>query len=375
MKAKRLLGLVLSAVICMTTAVCVMPTGVRAEDPVVKVGGEEVTTGYENGKGLPTNIGTGKVTYSAGNLTLNDVTVPKAGSLPSDGVRSYTNLKVNIAGENTITGNFGLITYNSSVTLEGNGTLNATGNSFGGIGAANNITINSGTIHATGVQYGLDASGTITITGGSVIAEGGTGDYKGAFNRQPEFGSKWYKWRTSAGGAFTDSQDKPYTLAEGNTYVEIVPRDAAASTSSGTLCDHEYEWVEDEAATADSDAKLVHKCKKCGNIDMRMTEANSAYVEFLRESADKITKASANATVTIEAKNWSSFQRTVIDALSKRPDVTLVVNYTEAGIRHQITIPAGTDFAEFIDENGYTGFGFLVSKGLETDYWAGKLTK
>ena len=108
---------------------------------------------------------------------------------------------------------------------------------------------------------------------------------------------------------------------------------------------------------------------------MRMTEANSAYVQFLRESADKITKASANATVKIEAKNWSSFQRTVIDALSKRPDVTLVVNYTEAGIRHQITIPAGTDFAEFIDENGYTGFGFLVSKGLETDYWAGKLTK
>ena len=152
---------------------------------------------------------------------------------------------------------------------------------------------------------------------------------------------------------------------------------ATTSTStSGKVCDHEYEWVEDVAATADSDAKLVHKCKKCGNIDMRMTEANSAFVEFLRESADKITKASANATVKIEAKNWSSFQRTIIDALSKRPDVTLVIEYTDTdSSRHQITIPAGTDLSDFIDANGYTGFDFLISKGLETDYWASRLNK
>ena len=107
-----------------------------------------------------------------------------------------------------------------------------------------------------------------------------------------------------------------------------------------------------------------------------MTEANSAYVEFLRESADKITKASANATVKIEAKNWTSFQRTVIDALSKRPDVTLVIEYTDTdSSRHQITIPAGTDLSDFIDANGYTGFDFLISKGLETDYWASRLNK
>ena len=148
------------------------------------------------------------------------------------------------------------------------------------------------------------------------------------------------------------------------------------SSTSTPVCDHEYEWVEDVAATADSDAKLVHKCRKCGNIDMRMDEANSAYVQFLRESADKITKAGTNATVKIEAKNWSSFQRTVIDALAQRPDVTLVIEYNDAdNDRRQITIPAGTDLTGFIDENGYTGFDFLISKNLETDYWAGKLAK
>ena len=67
MKAKRLLSLVLSAVICMTTAVCVMPTDVRAADPVVKVGGEEVTS-YNNPTESKSNKYSGKVTYNDGTL-------------------------------------------------------------------------------------------------------------------------------------------------------------------------------------------------------------------------------------------------------------------------------------------------------------------
>lgn len=64
-----------------------------------------------------------------------------------------------------------------------------------------------------------------------------------------------------------------------------------------------------------------------------------------------------------------------MDTLSDRPDLTLVIEYTDAGNRRQITIPAGTDITSLIDDNGYTGFDFLVSKGYETDYWKGRLKK
>lgn len=53
-----------------------------------------------------------------------------------------------------------------------------------------------------------------------------------------------------------------------------------------------------------------------------------------------------------------------------------MIEYNDAdNKRRQITIPAGTDLTGFIDDEGYTGFDFLLSKNLETDYWAGRLTK
>ena len=152
-------------------------------------------------------------------------------------------------------------------------------------------------------------------------------------------------------------------------------RNSVYSTGQSNACSHEYEWVEDTAATADSDAKLVYKCKKCGNIAMRMTEANSAFLSFNQNSEKKIKKASLGATVTIDTSTWNSFYRSVMDTLSDRPDLTLVIEYTDAGNRRQITIPAGTDITSLIDDNGYTGFDFLVSKGYETDYWEGRLKK
>ena len=76
-----------------------------------------------------------------------------------------------------------------TLTLQGNGTLNATGNQYAaGIGSYNlsscgNITINGGTVNATGGQYaagigsGSDkcSCGSISIRGGTVNATGGDG--------------------------------------------------------------------------------------------------------------------------------------------------------------------------------------------------------
>lgn len=51
------------------------------------------------------------------------------------------------------------------------------------------------------------------------------------------------------------------------------------------------------------------------------------------------------------------------------------IEYTDSVKRRQITIPSGTEITSLIDDNGYTGFRYLISKGYETDYWEGRLTK
>lgn len=92
-----------------------------------------------------------------------------------------------------------------------------------------------------------------------------------------------------------------------------------------------------------------------------------------REAADKIAKAPSNGTVKLETGNWTSFYRNVIDALAKRPDVTVVITYNdEQHNRKCITIPAGTDLTGYIDDKGYTGYKFLISKLGETPYHWGK---
>lgn len=140
--------------------------------------------------------------------------------------------------------------------------------------------------------------------------------------------------------------------------------------SNGSGCDHSYEWVEEVPATATEDAVYAYKCSKCGHIDAYMNGANSAYMQFNRDAAQKIKKASQNSTVIINTDRWTSFHRTVIDELAKRSDVTLIVTYTDTEHhRKAFTIPAGTqDIPQLIDENGYSGFKYLLGKFGETAY-------
>lgn len=118
------------------------------------------------------------------NLTIKDLNMKAQIS-----ANSCSNLEVNltIEGDNTITGNCGINTYNmSSLTIQGTGTLRATGTSGPGIGQNSNysyatacpITINSGTIIAETDDYDSAAIGSsknesvssITINGGNVTA-------------------------------------------------------------------------------------------------------------------------------------------------------------------------------------------------------------
>ena len=104
-----------------------------------------------------------KITADEVELTIKDLSITENstyyGAIHNEGL----NTTINIEGNNIIQGNTGI--YNapsSTITLQGNGTLNATGTSGAGIGG---ISTNSNTENGTGGNININ-SGTITAIGG-----------------------------------------------------------------------------------------------------------------------------------------------------------------------------------------------------------------
>ena len=84
----------------------------------------------------------------------------------------------------------------------------------------------------------------------------------------------------------------------------------------------------------------------------------SAYAAFLKETADAILNAK-QSEVVINTKLWTSFNKTVFEAMKSRPDVAVTVNYTFEGNPYVLTIPAGTNVDLLMDENGFGGFRYI----------------
>ena len=87
--------------------------------------------------------------------------------------------------------------------------------------------------------------------------------------------------------------------------------------------------------------------------------ANKKYVTWTRNVAKKITNATPSKKLTVSTTIYTSFPSYVIEALDKRPDVTLVVKWVSNGQDLSFTIPAGTDVMKVLDENGFAGFLYL----------------
>lgn len=116
-----------------------------------------------------------------------------------------------------------------------------------------------------------------------------------------------------------------------------------------------FTWSVVSEATEYSDGLEVYKCPDCGYV--HYTVPISAFLKFNRTDAEKLNKAPRNGMVTIDAGQWISFHRMVIDAWKTRPDVTLAINYTYKHEPYRLTIPAGTDLSSVIrDDEQFVGF-------------------
>ncbi len=87
----------------------------------------------------------------------------------------------------------------------------------------------------------------------------------------------------------------------------------------------------------------------------------NAYYIYNRNTANKIKNAPYGATVKAETDRWVSYHKMVFDELAKRPDVTLITDYTCDHVKYEMVIAAGAyakpaNAAATLDENGYAGY-------------------
>lgn len=98
---------------------------------------------------------------------------------------------------------------------------------------------------------------------------------------------------------------------------------------------HDVQYHVCRIPTTEIDGEAMWSCSRCGYIDRyHDPEADeygiirlSAYPVFNSTLLTLIAEAPENGTVTITTRRWESVKRSVLEALIKRPDVKLVVDF------------------------------------------------
>lgn len=138
----------------------------------------------------------------------------------------------------------------------------------------------------------------------------------------------------------------------------IEKQESIEADNGAEICEHVEEAMPICEATASGDSVVVYQCANCGIFLRQETIPNSAFAVFLQDSADTIRNATQKEII-IDTGLWNCFNKTVFEAIKSRPDVTVTVHYIYEGTAYTLTIPAGTDVAPLMDENGFGGFRYI----------------
>lgn len=83
--------------------------------------------------------------------------------------------------------------------------------------------------------------------------------------------------------------------------------------------------------------------------------------QFQTVIAVQLRALPAGGTLTLDMKDYISFNRKTFEILSQRKDVDIKIIYTWKGKRYAVVIPAGYDILSLLDANGYCGCLYLNS--------------
>ena len=126
---------------------------------------------------------------------------------------------------------------------------------------------------------------------------------------------------------------------------------------------HHFEWIAIMNESESAEGTMNYMCEECGKI--WYFRPVSAYYAFQGDVARRIRTAPEGETVKVKTSVFINFNKQVMEALAKRPDVSVYVSFFDQeykGNRVSFVLPAGEDTMSLLDENGYAGFLYLGGK-------------
>ena len=387
---KRIWSIVFTVISVMI--LCMLPERkTMAADPTVVICGNNLPK--NNYMDINYQVGTDKpgneryAYFDGSTLTLND--------FDADLIDMYDDVNLVFHGVNNISGTVvgcPIIVASDLLNISGDGILNVdrSGSSGGGI-VADNITICSGIVNVSGVQYGISSNFALKILGGTVSAKatgtdgagcvagygvtvsGGTfyatgnecavGRFPVASNALVK-GSLSYNAAKDSLGAVTWANTG--TSPDPGLYPTLYPNYLigttvaktlyieAPSQTQGGICDHNYEWMVENEPTEDKTGLLVEKCTKCGNIrsSQVIPAIKDDYGRCMYERTKQILCAKSGQTITVDIGYWDSLPKSFFEALANKRDITVKVKFMYKGNHYEFTIAPGQTIDTSLDYYG-----------------------
>lgn len=196
------------------------------------------------------------------------------------------------------------------------------------------------------------------------------GDYIGDTVTKGTLDDKYiYEVQTGEDDTFLYKYYKKITETETQTEVPDDPRSSDVSVKVVPTVDPEAEAARERARQ-----ESIEKAREEAAVKVQK-EAEQKTEDFAKEIAkmtEQVIQASAKTdevngeaagtpTAVIKTDYFTCFTQEMLKQLAANPNVNYEIHYRYQGKRYVVVIPAGTDYSQLKDSNGYYGFRYLDS--------------
>ena len=196
------------------------------------------------------------------------------------------------------------------------------------------------------------------------------GDYIGETVTKGTLDDKYiYEVQTGEDDTFLYKYYKKITETETQTEVPDDPRSSDVSVKVVPTVDPEAEAARERARQ-----EAIEKAREEAAVKVQK-EAEQKTEDFAKEIAkmteqaiqasaktDEVNgEAAGTPTAVIKTDYFTCFTQGMLKQLAANPNVNYEIHYRYQGKRYVVVIPAGTDYSQLKDSNGYYGFRYLDS--------------
>ena len=196
------------------------------------------------------------------------------------------------------------------------------------------------------------------------------GDYIGQTVTKGTLDDKYiYEVQTGEGDIFVYKYYKKITETETQTEVPDDPRSSDVSVKVVPTVDPEAEAAQERARQ-----EAIEKAREEAEVKVQK-EAEQKTEDFVKEIAKMTEQAiqtsakedeangeeAGTPTAVIKTDYFTCFTQEMLKQLAANSNVNYEIHYRYQGKRYVVVIPAGTDYSQLKDSNGYYGFRYLDS--------------